>query len=91
MRTIHAEYFLIKLLSQDLQTERVDVNTKYSGITREEYDNSIKYDEAIVDIKDLLKDAIVVGHDIMTSVLWILQLQNSSQCTVSVTQQRMST
>ena len=34
------------------------------GITEADYHNGIPYEEAIVEIKGILKDTIVVGHNI---------------------------
>ena len=48
--------------------EYVNVKTKYSGITWEQYNNDIPYDVAIEEIKDILRDAIVVGHDIIHDI-----------------------
>ena len=48
--------------------EYINANTKYSGITREQYNNGIPYDVAMEEIKDILRDAIVVGHDIIHDI-----------------------
>ena len=44
--------------------EWVDIDVKRSGITWEDYHSGVPYEEAISDSKELLKDAIVVGHNI---------------------------
>ena len=41
--------------------ERIDIKTKYTGVTWGDYHNGIPYDEAMDQVKSLLKDAIVVG------------------------------
>ena len=66
MRTIHAKFFLTKLLGHNLQIRNGHINTTYSGITWEKYNNGINYEEVI---EDLLKDAIVVGHDITNDII----------------------
>lgn len=35
-----------------------------SGITEADHHNGIPYEEAILEVKEILKDAIVVGHTI---------------------------
>ena len=42
------------------------MNTTYSG---EKYNSDINYEEAILEIEDLLKDAILVGHDITNDII----------------------
>ena len=44
--------------------ERLDINTRFTGVTWRDYRNGIPYNEAMAQVKGLLKDAIVVGHDI---------------------------
>ena len=44
--------------------ERLYINTRFTGVTWRDYRNGIPYDEAMAQVKSLLKDAIVVGHDI---------------------------
>ena len=46
----------------------VELNEKYSGITWKQYNDGIPYDVAIDEVKGILKDAIVVGHDIMHDI-----------------------
>ena len=36
------------------------------GLTWRDYRNGIHYDEVMVEVKSLLKDAIVVGHNIQS-------------------------
>ena len=55
-------YRVIKPRLQD--KEWVEFETERSRITEEDYCNGIPYEEAIVEVKELLKDAIVVGHNI---------------------------
>jgi DNA polymerase III epsilon subunit-like protein len=47
-----------------IDNETIDINIKYTGVTWSDYHNGIPYDEAMDQVKSLLKDAIVVGHDI---------------------------
>ena len=55
----------MKLLGRPYNKEWYDLQTNRSGITEEEeYRNGIPYEVAILEVKDLLRDAIVVGHDI---------------------------
>ena len=44
--------------------ERLDINTRFTGVTWRDYRNGIPYNEAMAQVKGLLKGAIVVGHDI---------------------------
>ena len=44
--------------------ETLYINTRFTGVTWRDYRNGIPYDEAIAEVKSLLKDTIVVGHDI---------------------------
>lgn len=44
--------------------EELNLERKYTGVTWSDYHNGIHYDQAMVEVKSLLKDAIVVGHDI---------------------------
>lgn len=45
--------------------ESTRLNYHYTGVRWGEYDhNGIPYDEAIKEVKELLKSAIMVGHDI---------------------------
>jgi DNA polymerase III epsilon subunit-like protein len=54
-----------KVIKHRLQDgQRIDHATARSGITEADYHNGIPYEEAIVEVKDILKDAIVVGHNI---------------------------
>lgn len=46
------------------QGQWYDLQTSRSGITEEDYRNGIPYEVAILEVKDLLRDATVVGHDI---------------------------
>ena len=43
----------------------VNVNRRYSGIT---WNNGIPYDVAMDEIKGILRDAIVVGHNIIHDI-----------------------
>ena len=62
MLTDHTQYFITKHRLQHGQW--IDYETDRSGITEADYHNGIPYEEAIVEIKGILKDAIVVGHNI---------------------------
>ena len=54
-----------KVIKHGLQDGQwIDLATDRSGITEADYHNGIPYEEAIVEIKGILKDAIVVGHNI---------------------------
>ena len=44
--------------------ETLDINTRFTGVTWRDYRNGIPYNEAMAQVKSLLKDTIVVGHDI---------------------------
>ena len=44
--------------------EELDLEYRFTGVTWSDYRNGIHYDQAVVEVKSLLKDAIVVGHDI---------------------------
>lgn len=46
----------------------VHIDKKHSGITWKQYSNGIPYDVAMNEIKDILRDAIVVGHDIIHDI-----------------------
>ena len=45
--------------------EWVDYQTELSGITKEAYHNCIPYVHAIEEVRELLRDAIVVGHNVI--------------------------
>ena len=42
------------------------MKTKYTGVTWGDYHNVIPYDEAMDQVKSLLKNAIMVGHNIQS-------------------------
>ena len=44
--------------------QEVRLETHRSGITEGDHHNGIPYEEAILEVKEILKDAIVVGHTI---------------------------
>lgn len=44
--------------------EWVQLQTKRSGITKGAYHNGIPYEQAIEEVRELLRDAIVVGHNV---------------------------
>ena len=44
--------------------EWINLETSRSGITETGYHNGISYEEAILEVKEILKDAIVVGQTI---------------------------
>ena len=44
--------------------EKINIKTKYTGVTWSDYRNGVSYDEAMDEVKSLLKDVIVVGHNI---------------------------
>ena len=44
--------------------DRLTLNENFTGVTWADYHNGICYDDAMVEVKSLLKDAIVVGHNI---------------------------
>ena len=45
--------------------EWVELDTRRTGITDEAYRNGIPYEEAIEEVRELLRDAIVVGHNVL--------------------------
>ena len=54
-----------KVIIPRLQDEQeIGLETHRSGITEADYHNGIPYEEAILEVKEILKDAIVVGHNI---------------------------
>ena len=46
--------------------ETINSNRRFTEVTWRDYRNGIHYDEAMVEVKSLLKDAIVVGHNIQS-------------------------
>ena len=46
--------------------EWVELQTGWSGITKEAYRNGIPYKQAIEEVRELLRDAIVVGHNVIS-------------------------
>ena len=42
----------------------IDIRRFFTGVTWRDYRNGMPYDEAMEQVKSLLKDAIVVGHNI---------------------------
>jgi DNA polymerase III epsilon subunit-like protein len=53
-----------KVIKHRLQDGQwIDYATDRSGITEADYHNGIPYEEVIVEVKDILKDAIVAGHN----------------------------
>ena len=78
-----------KVIKHRLQDGQwIDLATDRLGITEADYHNSIPYEEAIVEIKGILKDAIVVGHNIrcdfralqLSMYPTALCLRHSTQC-----------
>ena len=61
MLTDHIQLYIINYKTlQDGQ--RLDLATDRSGITEADYRNGILYEEAIVEIKDILKDRCHCGR-----------------------------